>query len=269
MLIRVIDLESTGFDPPEHTICEIGWCDVVSTRLDLAGQPTGWEVRDGGGSALLDPGRPIPAEASAIHHITDEDIVGRVTWAEFAPIILQDEEQEPIAIFAAHNTKMERAFIGDTLTGGKPWIDTYKAALRLLPDAVPHSNQVCRYTLKPRGLDRRIADRAHRAFPDAYVTAHILRDMLELATIEQMIEWTNTPALLARIPFGVHRGKRWSDPAVDDGLLLWTLSKDFSDDVLFTARHEIDRREKEYRDQNREAHDAMALNQDQREGEYA
>jgi exodeoxyribonuclease X len=269
MLIRVIDLEGTGFEPPEHTICEIGWCDLVSTKLDLAGQPTGWEVRDGGGSALLDPGRPIPAEASAVHHITDQDVVGRMSWVDFAPVILRDDEPEPIAFFAAHNAMYERKFITDDMTGGKPWIDSYKVALRLLPDAVPHSNQVCRYTLKPRGLDRKIADRAHRAYPDAYVTAHNLRDMLELATIEQMIEWTNTPALLARIPFGVHRGKRWSDPDVDDGLLLWTLSKEFSDDVLFTARREIDRREKEYREQNREAHERAALDQHDRAGEYA
>lgn len=241
MLIRVIDLETTGFDPPEHAVIEIGWCDLVSTRVDLAGLPTGWEVTDGG-SMIVNPGRPIPAESSAVHHLVDEDVASGFAWRDVVPLVLQ---VPGIDAFAAHNTKLERAFITDDLTGNVPWIDSYKVALRLLPDAVPHSNQVCRYTMNPAGLDRSIADRAHRAYPDAYVTAHLLRDFLQQSTVEQMLEWTRTPALLARVPFGVHRGKKWSDPAVDDGLLTWTLGKDFSEDVLFTARHELDRREKE------------------------
>jgi len=66
MLIRVIDFESTGL-PPDCAIVEIGWCDVsfVDCNNVTVGAPQ---------SRFCNPGRPIPPEARAIHHISDEDV---------------------------------------------------------------------------------------------------------------------------------------------------------------------------------------------------
>ena len=209
--IRVFDLETTGFTPPDHAPCEIAYCDVVSTRNDLANLPAGWTIEEGG-FWLCDPGRPIPPETSAIHHITDWDVAGHMPWLELFDYIIGPHATD-FVIHAAHNAKFERQWITDERTGGASWICTYKCALRLWPDAPGHSNQALRYWRKPQGLDRAIADRAHRAYPDAYVTAFLLRDMLDLTTIEQLIEWSNQPALLAKIPFGDLRGKPWSEAA--------------------------------------------------------
>jgi exodeoxyribonuclease X len=148
---------------------------------------------------------------------------------------------ERVDVFAAHSASFERQWVTDELTGGAPWICTYKCALRLWPEAPGHSNQTLRYWRNPRGLDRSIASVAHRAYPDAYVTAHLLRDMLEETTLEQIIAWTSEPALLTKIRHGDLRGQPWS--AADDGLLDWFLRKDFDEDVKFTVRHEIARRE--------------------------
>lgn len=242
MFIRVIDLETTGFEPPEHAVCEIGWCDVVGVIANPATGLTYWRVA-GGDGCLVNPGRPIPPETSAIHHITDEDVSGALPWDIAAASVLRPARGTPVA-FAAHSAKMERQWCTDELTGGVPWICTYKAALRLWRDAPAHSNQALRYWRRPAGLDRAAASLSHRAFPDAYVTAFHLRDLLDLAPLEDLIRWTNEPALQVRCHIGKWRGHLWSE--VDFGFLEWIAARDFDEDVLFTVNHEMEQRRKAY-----------------------
>jgi hypothetical protein len=52
--------------------------------------------------------------------------------------------------------------------------------------------------LRPKGLDPTVANMAHRALPDAYVTALILRELLDSATVEGLTAWTREPVLLPR-----------------------------------------------------------------------
>lgn len=247
-IIRVIDLETSGLAPPDHQPIEIGFCDIRSTKTDLAGSPKTWEVI-GGFDCACNPGVPIPPEASAVHHIIDEDVRGAEPWpVAIAPIVAQAfVAQEPIVGLAAHSAKFERQWITDEMVR-RDWICTYKCALRLWPDAPSHSNQALRYWHKPFGLDRSVAAVSHRAFPDAYVTAFLLRDMLELATIEDMIKWSSEPALQVRCHIGKWRGKPWRE--VDDGFLAWVSERDFDEDVIFTVRHEMDRRQKEWEAQH-------------------
>ena len=91
-------------------------------------------------------------------------------------------------------------------------------------------------------MSRDHAAGAHRAGPDAYVTAHLLLEMLDHVPFETLIEWSSVPALLIRCHIGKERGKLWSD--VDSGFLRWLLDKDFDDDVKFTARHHLEQRAK-------------------------
>lgn len=238
MRVRVIDLETTGMEPPAPPasgICEIGWCDVVSTAINAEdGRPMGWEVAAHGGN-FVNPGCPIPAEVSAVHHITDEDVRGAPLLDLGTSAVLCDPS---VDYFAAHNARFERSFIADAQTEGKPWICTYKCALRLWKDAPTHSNQGLRYWRKPVGLDRSIASLAHRAEPDAYVTAFHLRDMLNGgALLEHLAKRSEQPALQVTCHIGDWRGKPWSE--VDTGFLRWLLNKDFDEDVKFTARHWI------------------------------
>jgi exodeoxyribonuclease X len=238
-IIRVIDLETTGFAPPEHAPCEVAFCDLVTGILDLAGLPTGWNILAGRGF-LCHPGREIPPESSAIHHLVDADVAGELPWRHALKLFAANPTGA-INVYAAHSANFESQWVTTDLTNGAPWICTYKCALRLWPEAPGHSNQTLRYWRNPRGLDRAIASVAHRAYPDAYVTAHLLRDMLEETTLDQLIAWSNEPALLPKIRHGDLRGQPWSE--ADDGLLDWFLRKDFDEDVKFTVRHEIARRE--------------------------
>lgn len=246
MIIKCLDLETSGLAPPE-AVCEIAWCGLISTTTDLAGQPYGWEVSPHPNVALVNPDRPMPPEASAVHHLIDEDLSRAPGFDGLCKALFNSKINPPgETVLAAHAAKFERQWLTDEVTGGLPWICSYKAALRLWPESPSHSNQCLRYWRKPIGLDRGIADRAHRAWPDAYVTAHLLRDMLnDGATVEQLIKWSSEPALQVRCHIGSWRGKKWTE--VDDGFLMWVAQRDFDEDVLFTVRTEMRRRENETR----------------------
>lgn len=240
MRIRVIDIETTGEAPPAHAICELGWCDVVSTTTDAEQKPAGWIVWGGPQSILINPGRDIPAEVSAIHHLIDDDVASAPQLREVIADVLQDPE---VDFLAAHSAKFERQFITDEMTGGKAWICTYKCALRLWKEEQHHSNQALRYSRKPEGLDRQLALVAHRAGPDAYVTAFHLRDMLNAgAEVDHMVKRSSQPALQVWCHIGQHRGKKWADVPTD--FMSWILGKDFDEDVMFTCRHWINERTK-------------------------
>ncbi|GBQ30481.1 exodeoxyribonuclease [Gluconacetobacter sacchari DSM 12717] len=235
--VRVIDLETSDRDARQGGIVEIGWQDV--TRA-----PDGWHVMPGPHARLTHPGGPIARWTTAIHHITDQDVRDAPPIAAIAPAILRPPAR-PLA-FAAHRASFEqdwlRAHLPPPLLAGMGWICTYKCALRLWPDEPGHSNQGLRHSRKPRGLDRHLGDPAHRAGPDAYVTAHHLRDMLALASVERLLQWSRQPALLARVPHGPLRGRRIHTLATSDLDRLLATPRPPGPDLAFTIRTERARR---------------------------
>lgn len=220
MIIRCIDFETTGIPTPEdkHAIVEIGWCDLVD---DQVGEPA---------AVLCNPGRQIPHEAMAVHHITDDE----VSAATGTVAVLGDP-----AYFVAHNADYEKQFFETPI----PLICTYKAALRLWPDATSHSLQFLRYHL---GLPvkRELAAMPHRAGPDAYVCAHLMLRIMKdgRATMEDMIRWSSGHALLPRCPMGKHRGKKWEDVPTD--YLDWIVNKapDMDAAIKANAKHHMKKR---------------------------
>ena len=80
---------------------------------------------------------------------------------------------------------------------------------------------------------------AHRALPDAYVTAHHLRDMLNEASADQLLAWSQEPGLLPRVPAGADRGKAFCDL---EGEALRALARDRDTDVRYSADTELRRR---------------------------
>lgn len=234
--LRVIDLETTGQGFADGGVVEIGWQDLAR---DAAGA---WSLVGEPGARFVNPGNPISPETSAIHHIVDEDVAQAPPWHVVAPEILQASPPARFTALAAHRAAFEQRWCLPALTGRTPWICTYKCALRLWPEAPTHSNQGLRYFRRPEGLDRATSLPAHRAGPDAYVTAHLLRDMLALATLEKLLAWSAEPALLPRVPFGPHRGRSWRD--LDEAALDRIIRGEAggSVDLVFSARMERERR---------------------------
>lgn len=173
----------------------------------------------------------------AIHHILDEQVADAPYWKQIAPQVLRPEGG--VLAFAAHRAAFEQRYCRPAFTGGADWICTWKCAMRLWPHLPRFSNQLLRYQRRPEGLNHETGLPAHRALPDAYVTAHHLRDMLNEAGPEPLIAWSREPGLLPRVPAGPCRGKLWRDL---DGETLQSFALDRDTDVRFSARYELRRR---------------------------
>jgi len=185
----------------------------------------------------VNPGRPISAETMAIHHIQDCEVSGAPFWKEVAPSILRPSY--PIVALAAHRAAFEQRYCTPRLAGATPWICTWKCALRVWPELPRFSNQMLRYQRAPEGLIHEIGLPAHRAMPDAYVSAHHLRDELNSASLDELLLWSSQPGLLPRVPAGPDRGKNWDRLTID---ALTTFLSDRDADVRFSARAELLRR---------------------------
>lgn len=222
-LIRVIDFETTGIEPPAE-VCEVGICEL-DLEAKAVSDPRSW----------LCGVSTMPPEVRAVHHISLAECEGK------PPFNVGMVAAPDIDALAAHNSDFETKFFEAPL----PMICTYKAALRVWPNAPSPSNGALRYWLEDQSLiapDHVMTQPAHRAGPDAYVTAHILLALFNTgATGREMIAWTKEPRLLPTCPIGKFRGKPWSE--VEDGFLGWMMRQPtMEDDLKWNAAREIERR---------------------------
>ncbi len=223
-IIRVIDFETTGTEPPDAEVCEVGICDLILEERRIL-PPKTWMCGV----------KSMPPEVRAVHHISLAECEG------FQPFSANEIFYDPVDAIAAHNSEFETKFFASPV----PVICTYKAALRVWPEAPSHSNGALRYWLEDAGKirpDHALTQPAHRAGPDAYVTAHILLALFDAgATGREMAAWTKEPRLLPTCPIGKFRGKPWSE--VEGGFLGWMLRQPtMEEDLKWNAQREIARR---------------------------
>lgn len=228
-IIRVYDFENTDFDPPAGVI-EVGYCDLIQSDGGWAVQkPVSW---------LCGTDQPMSPSARAAHHISPAELEG------LAPYVAADmwgrAVEEGVSVVAAHNADHEAKFWGEARL---PVICTYKAAMRVWPQAPSFSNGALRYWLEDQGAtapDHALTMPAHRAGPDAYVTAVTLAALLSNVTAREMVGWTREPAAHPTCPIGEWRGKPWAE--VDAGFLRWMVNKPVEPDLVWNAQRELDRR---------------------------
>jgi exodeoxyribonuclease X len=230
-VLRVIDFETNGFAPPAEVL-ELGVCDLTAS-------PEGEWTVGLPRSELFSIGAPLDPQARATHHIRPEEIADKPPYLPSAAIARN------VDALVAHNWSFEGQWLTEAVLGAVHVLCTYKASLRVWPDAPSHSNGALRYWLEDQGLIApawSITQPAHRAGPDAYVTAWILKALLTRVTGREMIAWTKEPPLLPTCPIGEKwRGKKWSE--VDGGFLTWMLrQQDMDAGLKWNARRELDRR---------------------------
>ncbi len=225
-IARVVDLETTGTpDDDNAEIIEMGRIDVHIPTLKI-GRP--WR-------SFASPRGPIPPTTKAVHHITEEDVKGapiaRELWDDFF------KDLDATNVLVAHNARFEQHFIP---SDGRQWVCTYKCARVVWPDAPGHGNQALRYWLGLE-LDAERTSPPHRALPDAYVTAHILCELLKLKSIHYLIEVSKYPTLLKVMNFGKHKGTAFADAPED--YLVWLRDKsEMDEDTKFSAGYWLKKR---------------------------
>ena len=217
-MIVVVDTETTGLDPVTDRVVEIACV-----------PPSGHGAR-----SLVYPRRPIPPEASAVHHIIDADVAGAPDLGDALSLALFPHSVDEVEIFAAHNARFDRDFL--PMLHDKKWIDTWRCAMHVWPDAPAFGNQVLRYWL---GIDLP-REGAHRALQDATVTWHILGRLMDERTVDDLLKLSTKAVVLRKVGFGKHFGSLWADVPLD--YLEWCARQDFDPDVKFTVKSELARR---------------------------
>jgi exodeoxyribonuclease X len=236
-------------------------CDIESTGLpsDKEGEPTGmmeiaWVDLSADGvitppiAMLVDSGIPCSIPALAVHHITDEMVAGEINPSEACALLANGDH----IFICAHNIDFEQKFVGPGIAPGtdieRKWICTYKCAMRLWPEAPGHKLMELRYFLKldnEPDFDPKLAMPPHRAAPDAYVCAHLLRKVLAEAKVQnidhdRLIKWSTGPALLYICFLKKYKGTPWKDVPKD--YLTWILGSDIKDrDIRATAKYYLTR----------------------------
>jgi len=167
-----IDSETTGLDPETDGLVELA---AVEFRAGEVGRRMGM---------LLNPGRPIPAEASAVHGITDADVADAPPFDEVAERFLGHVRAAEVLV--GYNWPFDASFLAaaaaerwEEAIAGKPIID----ALVLV-----RFDEVGRFW---RGSGRHKLDavaerlaipregKAHRASSDCVLTCRILWHLRE------------------------------------------------------------------------------------------
>jgi DNA polymerase-3 subunit epsilon len=189
------DTETTGVKFDKDRIIEIAAFDPTNNRTFCR---------------FVNPGFPIPPEASAIHHITDEMVASSPTFKEVGEAFIEFCGENAVLI-AHNNDNFDKNFIESeakrsnlTLPSWK-YVDTLKWARKYRPDLPRHALQILReeYGIPP--------NQAHRALDDVIVLHSIFTQMIDDLSIEQVLSLLATGPKLSRMPFGKHQGKSLSD----------------------------------------------------------
>ncbi len=163
------DTETTGLKPVAASLLEIG---AVKFRLDGASADTF--------DMLIDPGRPVPEEASNIHGITDDLLRGKPTAEEVLPRFIEFLGP-PDNVLLAHNALFDVGFIVLDLyrarlpVPGHKIFDTVALARALIPYLPGYSLQGLCAALE-------IApSQEHRALADARLVEGLFLALLDRA----------------------------------------------------------------------------------------
>ncbi|MGZ3634104.1 MAG: putative quorum-sensing-regulated virulence factor [Parachlamydiaceae bacterium] len=184
------DTETTGIKVDRERIIEIAAYDPIQERT--------FEM-------LVNPGIPIPKEATAIHGISNEMVNNSSSFKEVGQQFAEFCGEDVILI--AHNNdtfdmlilKHEATRHSLTLPAWK-FLDSLKWARRYRPDLPRHTLQFLR---EMYGIAE---NNAHRALDDVIVLHQLFSAMTDDLPIEQVYNLLNKPRDLQHMPFGKHQG---------------------------------------------------------------
>lgn len=224
-----IDCESTGLDVKEDHIIEIAAV-VFTLEEDL-------EIYD----SLVDPKVAIPEESIKIHHITQEMVQGQPSIEEVLPKIISMIGKHIIVGhgvgFDIHLIHRDAKRFGiHSSIDSNPFFDTLRMA-RLYGESPQNSLQTLRqhFNIGDEG--------AHRALNDVIVNIEVFRKLASrYKTVEHLQKMLEKPIRLKKMPLGKHKGRDFKEIPIE--YLKWAARKDFDQDLLFSIKSEIKRRQK-------------------------
>lgn len=189
------DTETTGVRSDQDRIIEIAAFDPHLNRTF---------------NQFVNPGIPIPKEATAIHTITDEMVQDAPSFKEVGQSFIDFCGEE--AVLIAHNNdsfdllflRQEAARHGLTLPNWH-FADSLKWARKYRSDLPKHTLQHLREVY---GI---AANQAHRALDDVMVLHQVFSSMIDDLPIEMVLKLLSKSSKLERMPFGKYQGKPLSE----------------------------------------------------------
>jgi DNA polymerase III epsilon subunit-like protein len=167
----VFDCETTGTVPGVDEIVSFA---VVRLRAD--------GIETARLALLVRPSRPIPAEATAVHGISDCDVLLAPSFAEVAGKLLALLDG---AVFVAHNAAFDLAMVRHALPGYRPaGVACTLDAFRMLEPLA--ENHTLESTCARHGI---LLSEAHDALADVLATASLLRVVLACGIAPETVEF--------------------------------------------------------------------------------
>lgn len=234
--IIFFDVESTGLDILNDRIIELSYIKVL---------PNGKEEEY---TYRINPGMPIPAESSAIHHITDEDVANKPTFKQVAKKIAEAFEGCDIAGF--NSNKFDVPILMEEFARAGVDYDFHKRRyvdVQTIFHKFEQRNLIAAYKFYC-GKD---LDNAHSANADTRATLEVLKGQLDMYAgklendIEKLAEFStynNNVDFAGRIifndkkqeifNFGKYKGRLVEDIfRKDPAYYQWILEGSFAADI--------------------------------------
>ena len=233
----IFDVETTGVHPQVDRVVQIGLI-----KLYPDGHETEWQ-------SLVNPGMPIPPEATRIHGISDDDVADQPTFNLLAPKIANGFKDCDVGGFNVRfdviflKKEFDRVGAKSVFTDAKI-VDAFRIYRQFKPRTLVHA--VKEY------LGEDLPD-AHDALADAKVTVRVLKAQLVEHKLPDNVDelytiFFETPADGFLDPDGkiawrygqatINFGK-WAATSldkVDKGYLRWMLDGDFTPEVKHIIR---------------------------------
>lgn len=234
--IVFFDLETTGTNVTSDRIVEIS---IIKVYHD-GREPKEFVQR-------INPGIPIPAEATAVHHITDDDVKNAPKFETLAQKIADTFRGADIAGF--NSTKFDIPLLCEEMARAKVAFDVRSSNL-VDVQTIYHKKEPRNLSAAYRFYCGKELEGAHSAIADTRATYEVFKAQLEKyedlpKTIEEIAEFSsygNNVDLMGRfvrdenkrilVNFGKYKGKPLiqvlkQDPSYYD----WIISSDFPIDT--------------------------------------
>ncbi|MCB1118518.1 MAG: DUF3820 family protein [Chlamydiia bacterium] len=189
------DTETTGIKADKERIVEIAAYDPVDDRSFVK---------------LVNPGIPIPAEAAAVHHISDEMVADASPFSDVGQEFIEFCQGE-VVLIAHNNDGFDLPFLKAEFARNQlempswPFIDSLKWARRYRPDLPKHSLQFL------REIYGFAANNAHRALDDVIILHKVFSIMIDDLPLQTVFDLLNVKKEVTTMPFGKHQGKPIAD----------------------------------------------------------
>lgn len=229
--IIFFDLETTGINVNSDRIVEI--C-VLKVSPDGSEEATTW---------LVNPERPIPAETTAIHGISDEDVKDKPTFKEIAKSLVKIIEGCDMAGF--NSNRFDVPLLAEEFLRADVDIDMKKRKF-IDVQTIFHKNEPRTLTAAYKFFCNQDLTNAHSAEADVRATYEVLKAQLDkydniendMGMLAEFSTFTNNADYSGRIifdkddqeifNFGKYKGKRVVDVfAADSGYYGWMMKGDF------------------------------------------